>query len=278
MIKADYHLHSSFSGDCQTPMEEQIKRAIELGIEDLCFTEHLDLDYPEHYGYFSLEIDKYIEELKSMKEKYKDKIKIHLGIEFGLEPGLAKRYKTLAKKYPFDFIIGSTHLINWEDPYYPDFWKGKTRQQGITDYFNTVLLNIKSYDEYDTLGHLDYIIRYANMPKNPNRNKELYFDNFLYKEYEEVLDEILSYIIKKDKALEVNSAGYKYGLGAPNPGYCVLGRYKELGGSLITIGSDAHKPEHIGHEFKKINKLLTGVGFDKYTIFINREPVFLPLN
>lgn len=277
MIKADYHLHSSFSSDSKTPMEDQIKKAIQLGLEHLCFTEHLDLYYPKQYGDFSLSIDEYFKESSYLQDKYKGTIKIYQGIEFGLIPKASQEYNVLVMKYPFDFIIGSTHIIDEFDPYYSDYWINKSRKQGIVEYFNKVLENIKSYDEYDTLGHLDYIIRYASLPENPSRNKELFFDNYLYEEYKEVLDEILHHLIEKDKALEVNSGGYKYGLGAPNPGYSVLKRYKEMGGELITIGSDAHNPEHLAYDFKKLEALLSTIGFQYYVIYKNREREFLKI-
>lgn len=278
-IKSDFHSHTSFSGDCETPMEEQIKKAIELGLEHFCITDHLDLDYPEHYGYFDLDVGHYTDQVLLMKEKYKDQINIYLGIEFGLVPeeGIVKRYEDLANKYPFDFILGSIHTIGWKDPYFPDYWEGKTRNQGIVEYFDSILENIRAYDNYDSLGHLDYIIRYANMPENPKRNKELIFDNFAYREYGEVLDEILKHLMKNDKSLEVNTAGYKYGLGAPNPGYSVLKRYKELGGKLITIGSDGHKPEHLAYDFDKVYDLLKAVGYDSYVIYKNRLQQFIQL-
>lgn len=277
MIKADFHLHSSFSGDSETPMAEQINKAIELGLDHICFTDHLDIDYPEHYGYFDLEVEEYVKELMQKKEEYKDKINIYLGIEIGLAPETGERYKELVEKYSFDFVIGSTHIIDWMDPYFPDYWQGKSRHDGIIEYFNTVLKNIEDYNDYDSLGHLDYIIRYCEIPSNPRRGKGLIFDNFDYKEYGEVLDEILRLLIKKDKSLEVNTAGYKYGLGAPNPGHNVLKRYKELGGDLITIGSDGHKPEHIAYDFDRARQVLLAAGYDHYFIYKNREAQVMKL-
>ena len=279
MIKADFHSHTSFSGDCKTPMEDQIKKAIELGLEHFCFTDHIDIDFPKKYGYFDLEIDDYVKHVLLMQEKYKKKINLYLGIEFGLipEPGYDKKYEDIANKYPFDFILGSTHLIDWKDPFYPDYWEDKSRHQGILEYFNTVRDNINNYGNFDSLGHVDYIARYANIPEHPRRNKDLCFDNYEYEIYKEVLNEILSYLIKNDKALEINTAGYKKGLGAPNPQYSVLKNYREMGGKLITIGSDGHAPHELAYEFDRTRELLLAVGYKEYFIYKDRKPVVMKL-
>ncbi len=273
MIKSDYHMHTEFSGDSETPMEDQIVKSIELGLENICLTDHLDLEYPVQYGFFDLDVENYVRQVLIMKERYKDKINIYLGIEFGLMPEarIGKKYEELVNKYDFDFILGSVHTINRKDPYFPDYWEGKTPHQGIREYFIEVLENIQLYNEYDSLGHLDYIVRYANMPVHSPINKELIINNFDYKEYEEILDEILNHLITHKKSLEVNTAGYKYGLGAPNPQYSVLKRYKEMGGKLITIGSDGHKPEHLAYDFDKVKELLLAVGFENYVIYKDRK-------
>lgn len=279
MIKSDFHIHTSFSGDSETPMEDQIIKSIDLGLENICFTDHLDLEYPEQYGYFDLEVEDYVKHVSLMKDKYKDQINITLGIEFGLIPEerVASKYVDLANKYPFDFILGSIHIIDWKDPYHPDYWEGKSVNQGLEEYFKEILSSIQIYDEYDSLGHLDYIIRYAKLAKNPKRNQELLFDNYEYKEYKEVLDTILSHLIKNDKSLEVNSAGYKKGLGAPNPQYGILKRYKEMGGQLITIGSDGHETKHLAYDFDKVHDLLRAVGYEYYVIYKDRKPEMLKL-
>ena len=121
---------------------------------------------------------------------------------------------------------------------------------------------------YDTLGHLDYIVRYG-----PNKNQ-----NYSYEAYASYIDPILQFLIEQHKCLEVNTAGLKYGLGHPNPEESVLKRYRELGGTLITIGSDAHRPEHIAYDFDKLESILKELGFRSYTIFRQREPVEMPLS
>jgi len=254
-------------------MEQQIEKGIELGLEELCFTEHMDLDYPKEYGDFTLSVEDYFNKVTEMQHKYGDRIKIYKGVEFGLAPHLGERYQKLADQYDFDFIIGSTHVYDNLDPYYSTYWEGRTEQRGTMMYFERVLENIQNYNDYDTLGHIDYIIRYQGRKEDPDRDRKLLFDNYSYSEYGDILDEILKHIIYQGKALEVNAAGYRYGLGAPNPQYSTLARYKELGGELITIGSDAHKPEFLAYSYDRVEALLKEIGFRYYATYHKRNHI-----
>ena len=147
------------------------------------------------------------------------------------------------------------------DPYDDAFWKERSVDETCEAYFKSIIDNIKSYKNFDTYGHIDYIIRYA-----PEKNK-----NYTYHKFADVLDDVLKTIIHNNIALEVNTAGYKYGLGQPNPQTDILQRYRELGGELITIGADAHRPDHIAYDFKKAETLLKDLGFKYYTIFKKRQ-------
>ena len=274
MIIADMHTHSSFSGDSETPMEVQLKEAIRLGLKYYCFTDHEDLYYPEiqdengnPVNIFSLNIPAYLDKIKELKAAYKDKINALTGIELGLCKKALPEYETFLKNNNFDFVIASIHLIDSMDPYYPEFWLYHDSKKAVKRYFEIMLEMINNFTDFDTLGHLDYIFRYIrDEAGNPGDG------NYSYREYAGLIDPILNRIIELDKALEVNTAGYKYGLGAPNPQANVLKRYKKLGGTKITIGSDGHKPEHLAYDFDKCEALLKELGFDGYYIFENRQP------
>lgn len=266
-IVCDFHLHSGFSEDSSSPMEEMVRAAAEKGLKILCFTEHYDLDYPEGCGEFRPDMEAYVSRLFSLRETYRDRIQIRLGLELGMQSHLGEAYRRLAGSFPFDFLIASQHLVEGADPYYPEYWQGRREEEVYRSYFETVLCNIRSMEEFDTLGHLDYIVRYG-----PNRNRF-----YSFRAYEDVITPILQELIRRNKCLEVNTAGLKYGLGHPNPEEDVLRRYRELGGRRITIGSDAHKPEHIAWEFQKAEKILLDLGFTHYTVFQNRIPLELPL-
>lgn len=267
-ITSDFHLHTSFSEDSESPMESVVLAAAALGLKTICFTEHLDLDYPRQYGTFCVDLEAYSAELFRLKKQYENEIELLFGVEMGMQSHLSKRYLEIAQKYPFDFIIASKHLMNGgADPYYPEFWEGRTEQAAYEAYFSQLLENLKSMESYDTLGHLDYIVRYG-----PSKNAA-----YSYEKYADFIDPILLFLIEQDKCLEVNTAGLKYGLGHPNPEEAVLKRYLELDGTRITIGSDAHRPEHIAYDFDKAADLLKELGFKSYTIFRRRRPFELPL-
>ena len=132
MIIADYHVHSNFSGDSQAPMEQMIERAIQLGLKRLCFTDHMDYDYP-HKGDISFVFDpeEYTRKLTEMKAKYHDQLQILTGIELGLQPQVEEQFRKLRKEYQFDFAIGSSHVLDYIDPYFPQFWENRTREESI---------------------------------------------------------------------------------------------------------------------------------------------------
>ena len=274
MIKSDIHVHSSYSTDCDTPMEDMIKQAIGCGLTTLCFTEHMDKDYPsdpskEKNGNpeFYLDTDAYRSGWEKMRDKYSDRIRLLFGVELGLQPQVVDWNKIYVNQHVFDFVIGSFHTIDNMDPYYPFYFEGRSERDSYVHYFEEMKKNIELFSDFDSLGHLDYIVRYG-----PNKNRD-----YSYNEYRECLDPVLKLLVEKGIALEVNSAGYRKGLGEPNPCSGVVKRYKELGGELVTIGSDAHNISSLTNGFDLVENLLLECGFTHHAVFAGRKPVFYPL-
>ena len=267
-ITADLHLHSSHSGDSHTPMEEMILQGISQGLTVMCFTEHNDFEYPaspEGPGdIFLLNTDSYLYDLARLKEKYADKIRLLFGVELGLQPNVMRENAVFAKSYEFDFIIGSSHVCHGRDPYYPDFYEGRSEMEAYREYFESVLENVKKFSNFDVYGHLDYVVRYG-----PNKDK-----NYAYETYKDIFDEILKLLLDKGKGIELNTGGIKSGMKDFHPCIDVLKRYRELGGEIITIGSDSHDEKHIGEAFDRAADVLKECGFEYYTIFEKRIPEF----
>ncbi len=267
-MQVDFHIHTNFSTDADrgiTP-ESMIEEALKKGLKTICFTDHQDLDYPgnETDTEFSLDYDAYFATLQPLQEQYKNRIEVLIGVEFGLQPHLGQAYQEHAKEYPFDFIIGSTHVFDGMDPYYPGYFGNRTDEEGYRRAFEIILENTKRNDAYDVAGHLDYVVRYGK-----EQTKE-----YSYRRYADLIDEILKTLIQKGKGIELNTSGLKYGLGFAHPHMEVVRRYRELGGEIITVGSDGHKPEHIAYGFSKVNEILKACGFKYYTEFRQRKPHF----
>ena len=263
----DVHMHSQFSGDSNTPQEEMISAAIKRGLAGICFTDHLDINYPPDPNEFLLDLPNYHSSVMAYQEKYSDKIQIRFGIELGLQPHLAALHTDILSQYPFDFVIGSSHVVHGFDPYYQEFYHGKDEKAAYREYFESILENIKVFHDFDVYGHLDYVVRYG-----PTRN-----ENYCWEDYKDVIDEILRTLISLGKGIELNTGGFKYGLGHPNPTEEIICRYRELGGEIITIGADAHKPEHVAYDFEKVSSILKDAGFQYFTVFKNRKPEFVKI-
>lgn len=265
----DSHIHTSFSSDSRTSARMQIERAMELGMEAVYITDHQDFDFPEDvYGMsFRFDTESYMKTLAQLKEEYQDRIDVRPGVELGLMTHLKDRLEAYVSAWPFDYVIGSVHLVRRIDPYYPEFYEGRSSQEAYMEYFETTLDNVRLHNCFDALGHLDYVVRYG--PDAPSGYPSCI--------YNEIIDEILRQLILKGIALECNTAGLKYGLGFPNPHRDVISRYMELGGEMITIGSDGHQPAHAGYAFTEIGDYLKSCGVKYQTVFRRRKPEFIPL-
>lgn len=264
---SDYHVHSAFSGDSTAQLKDIINTAIDRKMSSICITDHMDIDFPgENPLLFTFDIEKYFSTLISLKDEYKDKIDIRIGVEVGLQPHLADEIAELTN-HPFDFIIGSSHIVNGKDPYYEDYYISRSEYDALNEYFECICKCIDATNNFDVYGHLDYIVRYS-----PSKN-----DFFSYEKFKPVIDKILNKLISRGKGIEINTAGYDKGLNSPNPCKEIIKRYHELGGRIITIGSDAHIPQNIGSHFTEAACLLKDCGFKYYTVFKNRKPSFIKL-
>lgn len=263
----DTHMHSQYSGDSETPQDAMVQAAIQKNLDGICFTDHLDIDYPDDPYLFLLDLPNYTASVNALASQYEGRFPIRLGIELGLQPHLAALHADILEQYPFDFVIGSSHVVHGFDPYYPKFYEGRSEEECYREYFESILENIQAFDGFDVYGHIDYVVRYG-----PNRNEQ-----YSYQKYSDVIDAILSLLIKKGKGIEINTGGFKYGLGHPNPTEEIIARYHELGGEIITIGADAHKPEHVAFDFEKVPDILKSAGFQYFTVFKDRKPEFIKL-
>lgn len=262
----DCHVHTNISHDGISKIEEYIKIAKEKDVDEITFTEHWD-DYAGVASKLkTLDVSKYREEY--LKYKNDTILKTNFGIEVGLQPDIVGKVENMINEYPFDFVIGSSHITCKKDMAMDkSFFEGLTRREAYLKYFREVLENIKLYNQFDVYGHIDYVVRYGGYSEK----------KIEYKEFNEILDEILISLIKKDKGIEINTSGIRYKLGNPHPNIDILKRYKEFGGKIITMGSDAHKADDLAKDFNLALDILENVGFKEIAVYHGRKPDFIKI-
>ena len=285
-ITSDSHVYTAFSTDSKEPMEQMLMAAIENGFPSICFTDHMDYNFPVIYNKssdteppFFLDTDAYFIETRRLIPLY-PQIKIRTGIELGLKEDAKDKCMELLNLYKFDFVIGSTHLVDNTDPYYDIFWEGTDEKTAIQKFYEATLENAKSGVDFDVYGHIDYITRYTPYMKKL-RSSNLFDEDYyisITNNFLDIIEAILKELINSGKGIELNTSGIKYGLHHPHPHEKILKLYKELGGEIITIGSDAHEARHLGFGFDGVPEILKTCGFKYYTEFTNRRPEMLPVS
>ena len=261
----DYHTHSSFSDDCSISMSEMVKTAKDMGVRMYAVTDHYDPDYPADEQFsFDLDFNGYHKELELVRQYYSDhKFQVIKGVELGLQAGdeTIRKCKE-AVKYPYDFVIGSFHCIDYKDIWKP-FHENMTPEEATAVYYKYIFETINRFNDFDVLGHINALDRY--IPYIPD-----------FAPYREAVFEILRLLINKDKGLEINTSSFRYNMGELTmPSDEILKMYRELGGSIITFGSDSHFPKHICYRYDWAIEYLRSLGFKTLTVFENRTPDFV---
>lgn len=270
---ADYHLHTYYSPDSSYPMENLVRDAIRIGLDEICFTDHC-----EYIGKFDesdqeklmrageepfvhISIKKYIEEIKKMQLEYGDKIRIRTGVEFGLQTHTIPLIEYIFRKYAFDFVILSIHQVNDEELWL-DYQYGKTQEEYNRLYYEELLNVARRYRDYSVLGHLDLIARYDQQGIFPFQKIRPY------------VEEILRIVIEDQKGIELNTSSYRYHLPDTTPSTDILKLYRSMGGTIITIGTDAHKSSHMGGFIKESQEFLSSLGFEGFYTYDKMVPIF----
>lgn len=271
---ADYHVHTEFSDDSVYPMEEVIKNAIRLGLNEICFTDHVDygikvdwdsgeeIRYRNGEPFANVDYPRYMAQIEQMQRQYGDQITIKMGLEFGVQTHTIPQYEELFHRYPFDFIILSIHQVEDKEFWTQDFQQGRTQQEYNARYYDEMLRVVKAYKNYSVLGHMDLIKRYDKAGLYP------------FEKVKPIIAEILKIVIADGKGIEVNTSSHRYGLTDSMPSVELLQLYQDLGGSIITIGSDSHSPAHLGTYIKEAQKQLIEFGFQYFCTFEKMQPIY----
>ena len=256
----DFHMHSRVSFDGRDSALNMVKAAVDAGLKEICFTDHMDYDPldPNHKLAFELcEYNKVYDGLEIPG------LTIRKGFEFGMLPDNTEQFHKDVSRRNWDFVIGSVHFVDGLDVYFQGYWEGKTTRQAMLRDFEETLQCVQLHDDYDVLGHLTYLGKCsANPEKAP----------ILYKDYRELVDEIFRVLVTKGKGIEINTSGMDpCGTFLPDADY--LRRFKELGGQIVTVGSDAHHSNRVGQYCPEAIRTVQEI-FGYVCTFADRKPQF----
>lgn len=280
-MRADYHLHCEFSDDSKELMETQIEQGIKIGLDEMCFTDHVDYgikrDWDDPLGIVwrkdeeggsqpcaNVNYPEYFKKLFELKSRYEKEISVKAGLEFGIQSHTVEAYEKLYTKYSdkLDFVLFSMHQVNDLEFWTGDFQSGRSQQVYNQLYYEEILKTMQLFKNYSVLAHLDLIVRYD--PEGV----------FPFDKVKDIVAAILKLAIEDGKGIEINTSSWKYGLSDTQPSKDILRLYRDLGGKIITIGSDAHKKEFLGDHFDDAIAILKEIGFEEFCTFDKMQPVF----
>ncbi|MDL2220727.1 histidinol-phosphatase HisJ family protein [Eubacteriales bacterium OttesenSCG-928-N14] len=262
----DSHMHTTYSFDGNATILQMVEAAANMGLKEITITDHIDFDdpyIPEGMPN-APDLDVYFAEIAAAKQQYEGKILVHAGLEIGVFDEVLERTHQYVEGYAMDFVLGSMHTAK-PDMHDPAFWQEHTRQSGFGVYLQNVLDNFRVYTDYDCISHLTYFSRYAPFT---GTEREI-----LATDAPQLLQELFAYLIANGKGIEVNTSTIKrHGFAMPD--ISIVKLYRQMGGEIITIGSDAHRPDNIAANFTAGLQMLQAAGFDYVCTFVERSPVF----
>jgi len=274
IMLTDYHVHTEFSDDSTYPIEQVVKDAIAIDLDEICFTDHVDygikqdrdskkpIKYRGKEPFANVDYPAYAAKIKELQDVYHTKINLKMGMEFGVQQHTISKYEDLFQKYPFDFIILSIHQVDDKEFWTQDFQKGKSQEEYNRRYYEEMLHVVKKYKNYSVLGHMDLITRYDKAGIYP------------FEKVEPILSEILKIVIADGKGIELNTSYHRYGLSDTTPSVNILKLYRKLGGEQITIGSDSHSPGQLGSYMKEAKETLKDLGFPYFCTYDKMQPAY----
>jgi len=265
MIFTDTHTHSTFSRDSICSVEESVKASISIGLTGLSFTDHLDIGVPEDEVGDYFDIPEQQLTIQKCIRKYETQIHIYTGVEVGLQKHCLQEIEKMISAHSFDIVVGSIHWVNHMDPYRGEYYTGKSIKESYREYLEFYIDCIKQYNNFDVLGHYDYISRYA-----PYKEKTI-----TYRAFKDHFDTLFTIAIENGKAIELNTRSFLSRNGQIPPQFDpdVFKRYRELGGELVTLGSDAHDTVRLAADFEYYAARLKQCGISYLTHFKERKPV-----
>lgn len=260
-MKQNYHMHSLFS-DGKAPMEAMMAAAVAAGITHAAATDHHDLlldDYRiDDPAAYTATVDRC--------RQLCPQLQIARGLEVDYRPETWARMQQQLPLFHLDFILLSLHFIDGVDPAVEAYFEGRTQRQGYRLYLERLAQMLQAVDGPFVLGHITYVSKFISFQDTVLR----------YSDYPDELDTVLHLAVEKGFGIEINSSGLRNNAGLL-PGVDIVRRYRELGGEILTLGSDCHHVEHVDFGLTEAHEAALAAGFRHVAAYQEQKPIFLPI-
>lgn len=266
MFRADYHIHTEFSFDSEANIDDICLTAIDRNLSEIAITDHLDFFSEKPYDHI-LDVKSCYEAIANARDKYGEKLAILFGAELGQPQRNPQSTINFYNDFKPDFVIGSIHNMDNDEDIYDYDWSHLDHYDFYHKYLAWELDLAKNYD-FDVLGHLTYPLRCMFEANGKTFDLRPFTDSFR---------ELFKTIIEKGKGIECNTSGLLQKLGEPLPRLEILKLYKECGGEIITVGSDAHLPDKVGLTIPQGYELIREAGFKYISTYRARKVSFIPI-
>lgn len=264
----DLHVHTDNSFDGNHSATFLCEKAEFLDLRAVAFTDHCEVDQFRGNHQYEKRIFQAFFEVAKVHSAFSGKLLVLNGIELGQPAYDTEIADNIVGRYDYDQIIASVHnLRGREDFYFMESFKLEEVDALLKEYFDEII-NMLNWGNFDVLAHLTYPLRYFYAKSGITVNMN---------DYKKQVDEILRLTAKKDKALEINTGGLRQPLNKLHPEVDVIKRFRELGGKMVTAGSDAHYAEHLAAGIDKAYDAAYAAGFDSITFFQRRTPMTMKI-
>lgn len=264
----DYHVHTTFSVDCATPMEASCEAAVAAGVTEIAFTDHQDLQ-PADMGFGFYRPDGYFTELDRMRKRFDGRLTILAGVEVDYHAETHDAVEEFVRRFGprYDFLIGSVHYAAGGEIIFPKLYGGKHLDDVILPYLDQVERAVGT-GWFDTIGHLDIPKRYL-----PRTHRD--YDPAAYRER---ITALLEVFVRRDQAFEINTSGMRQRPKTSMPGPAIVRWYVEAGGTRVTTGTDSHAAQTVGAGLQTTLQMLKLCGLDDVLSFRRRAGTRVPID
>ena len=275
---ADYHVHCMFSDDSWYPPEQVCEDAWRLNLDEICFTDHVDYGIKPDWDQallakvlggermLNVDYDAYFPCIEALRSEWEGRLTVRAGLELGVQTHTIPRYNALWDRWGsrLDFVLLSIHQVGDLEFWTGEFQEGRTQDEYNHAYYQELYDVSATFEHWSVLAHLDLIKRYDPVgAQGFPHNREL-------------IAATLEHAIAQDKGIELNTSSVRYGLDGSQPAREILELYRDLGGTIVTLGSDSHKPEHLGAYLRHFQHYLASLGFEGFYTYDHMTPVFHP--